>query len=255
MKPIIEAHRGFSARFPENTMRSFREAIAEGAPSIELDIHSSKDGVLVVMHDESVARTTNGEGNLGDLTLKQIKALDAGSWKDPAFKGEQVPTLEETLQLTDKFGVAFNIEVKRFSSPQQAENLVALIKAHKPAAGRTHVVSSFQADALLQTREAGCDVPLCFLSSDASVALETAKKNHFPWIHLNQNAVTADVVKAAHDAGISVMVWTVNDTTTYDAYYAMGVDKICTNWCKEMLAAERIHIILENERKNGKPSL
>ena len=255
MKPIIEAHRGFSARFPENTIRSFREAIAEGAPSIELDIHSSKDDVLVVMHDESVARTTDGTGNLGDMTLEQIKALDAGSWKDPAFKGERVPTLEETLKLTDEFGVAFNIEVKRFSSAKQAEKLVELIKAHKPAEGRTHVVSSFQAEALLQTRDAGCDVPLCFLSSNASQALETAKANHFPWFHLAYPAVTADVVKAAHDAGIKVMVWTVNDATSYDSFYAMGVDKICTNWCKEMLAAERIHVILENERKNGKPSL
>ena len=255
MKPIIEAHRGFSARFPENTMRAFREAIAEGAPSIELDIHSSKDDVLVVMHDESVERTTNGKGNLGDLTLEEIKALDAGAWKDPAFKGERVPTLEETLKLTDEFGVAFNIEVKRFNSAKQAEKLVELIKAHKPAEGRTHVVSSFQEEALLQTRDAGCDVPLCFLSSKMPSALEVAKANSFPWIHIWDGVLAADVVKAAHDAGIKVMVWTVNDATRYDELYAMGVDKICTNWCKEMLAAERIHIILENERKNGKPSL
>ena len=72
-KPILEAHRGFSGRFPENTLRSFREAVAEGARSIELDIHASSDGQLIVMHDETVDRTTNGTGRIADLSLAQLK--------------------------------------------------------------------------------------------------------------------------------------------------------------------------------------
>lgn len=253
MTPIIEAHRGFSGRFPENTLRSFREAVAEGAQSIELDIHSTADGELVVMHDAAVDRTTDGSGKICDKTLAELKALDAGSWKGEAFRNERIPTLAETLALTDQFGVAFNVEVKRFTDPAQAAKLVALLDAHQPQRGNFHVVSSFDTDALLQVRAAGCKAPLCQLGNDAAKILDIARQNHFEWIHAHLGSVTSEVVAAAHEAGIKVMVWTLDDATRYPEFAGMGVDKICSNWCREMLAAVRIATILEDERAGRTP--
>lgn len=251
MKPIIEAHRGFSGRFPENTLVAFREAVSEGVQSIELDIHTSKDGHLIVMHDGTVDRTTNGSGKISDMTLAELKALDAGFKK--GVKGEPIPTLDETFELTDKSGVAFNVEVKKFSDDTSAKKLVALLDGHKPAEGNFHVVSSFDANALLQVREAGAKVPLCMLGDNAAKILEIAKENKFEWIHSHFASVTPEIVQAAHDAGIKVMIWTLDDATAYKTYADMGVDKICTNWCREMLAAERISIILADEADGKKP--
>lgn len=252
-KPILEAHRGFSGRFPENTLRSFREAVAEGARSIELDIHASSDGQLIVMHDETVDRTTNGTGRIADLSLAQLKELDAGAWMGEAFRGTPIPTLDETLELTDASGVAFNVEVKRFGSPEQARKLVALLERHQPAPGAFHVVSSFDADALLQVRAAGGRMPLCILGSKADEILKVAIEHHFEWMHSHFSTVTPSIVAAAHEAGIRVMIWTLNDATRYDEFVAMGVDKICTNWIREMLAAERIAVQLAAEAAGQTP--
>ena len=95
--PIVIAHRGFSSEYPENTVTSFEAAVSAGFNYIELDIHLTADSVIVVMHDETVNRTTNGEGNIRDLYLEEIKSLDAGSWFDSNSPSEQVPTLKEIL--------------------------------------------------------------------------------------------------------------------------------------------------------------
>ncbi|MGT2721537.1 glycerophosphodiester phosphodiesterase [Streptococcus porcinus] len=110
----IFAHRGSKTNRPENTLAAFREAIRVGTDGIELDVHQTKDCHLVVIHDESVDRTTNGYGYIRDLLLKEIKELDAGSWFDPVYFREKVPTLEEVLKLlvTENFQGTLNIEIK-----------------------------------------------------------------------------------------------------------------------------------------------
>lgn len=96
---LLDAHRGNSRYFPENTMPSFKSALELEIDMMETDVHMTKDGEIIVMHDEHVDRTTNGTGAIRDFTLAQIKALDAGSWKDEKFKGTQVPTFREFLEL------------------------------------------------------------------------------------------------------------------------------------------------------------
>ena len=93
------AHRGAMDTHPENTLAAFREAIRLGAHMIELDVRFTKDSALVILHDPTVDRTTNGHGRIGDLTLAEVKTLDAGSWKDGRFKGEKIPTLKEVLDI------------------------------------------------------------------------------------------------------------------------------------------------------------
>lgn len=110
----IFAHRGSNINRPENTIAAFKEAIRVGADGIELDVHRTKDGHLVVIHDESVDRTTNGYGYIRDLSLKDIKELDAGSWFNPLYFREKVPTLEEVLEVlvAENFRGSLNIEMK-----------------------------------------------------------------------------------------------------------------------------------------------
>ncbi|WP_409377624.1 glycerophosphodiester phosphodiesterase [Gracilimonas aurantiaca] len=119
-KFIIIGHRGASAYAPENTMSAFRMAAEMGAEMIELDIVLSKDGVPVVIHDETLDRTTNAKGLVSDYTLEELKMLDAGSWFSDEFKGEAIPTLEEVLEWA-KGRVSVNIEVKTEAVTDEAE--------------------------------------------------------------------------------------------------------------------------------------
>ena len=97
---LVIAHRGASDKFPENTLTAFRAAIDMGADSVELDVILSQDGTVVVIHDDSVDRTTDGSGTVADLALAELKALDAGSWFGPEHAGERIPTLQEVKDLT-----------------------------------------------------------------------------------------------------------------------------------------------------------
>ena len=237
--PIIEAHGGYSAAYPENTLLAFRQAIAARAPSIELDIHVSADGELVVMHDATVDRTTNGTGAIANLSRAELQRLDAGSWKSPTFAGERIPRLEEALALSDSNPVVFNVEVKRFSDPAQSANKLAeMLRRHAPRQG-THVVSSFDLDALLQVRAADAGLPLAILGSDGVALLELAKKHNFPWVHVYHEGITRDIVLAAHAHGVKVNVWTVDKLDLAQEYAKIGVDKICSNRAPELLAAIR----------------
>lgn len=114
-RPWVIAHRGATLEAPENTLAAFRWAIALGADLIELDVHQTADGHPVVIHDETVDRTTNGSGLVRDMTLREVRGLDAGSWLGVDFSGERVPTLSEVLELTaGQIGLA--IEIKAGSS-------------------------------------------------------------------------------------------------------------------------------------------
>jgi glycerophosphoryl diester phosphodiesterase len=236
-RTTIEAHRGYSAAYPENTLLSFRQAVAAGAPSIELDIHVSADGELVVMHDATVDRTTDGAGEIASLPWPELRRLDAGAWKAPAFAGERIPLLSEALSLSDAHPVAFNVEVKRFrDSGQAAGKLAELLRRHRPRQGE-HVVSSFDLDALLQVHAADASVPLGILGRDGVALLALAREHGFPWVHVQSEGVTGDLVAAAHAHGVRVMVWTVDDQAAVRHFAGLGVDKVCTNRAPEMLAA------------------
>ena len=234
---LVEAHRGASSTHPENTMAAFRAAIAAGAGWIELDIHECADGELVVMHDGSVDRTTDGTGKIADLSLAELRALDAGAWFSAEFAGEGVPTLAEVLALVHTHGVRLNVEVKHFARPAAAQRLAGLLREYAPADGSGHVVSSFELAALLQVREQDAGVPLAFLGSKPG-AVATALDHGFPWVHLHHGVVSLDTVIAAHAAGVRVMTWTMDAPSWLAHYDRLGVDKVCTNRLADMLAAQ-----------------
>jgi glycerophosphoryl diester phosphodiesterase len=235
--PIVEAHRGASAECPENTLRAFRRAVELGTPSIELDVHVTRDGELVVMHDETVQRTTGSEGRIADLTLADLRRLECGSFKDARFAGEPVPTLAEALALTRAHGVCYNVEVKAFSGPQAAARLAALLRDSAPPAG-SHVVSSFALDALLQVRQVDEAIPLALLGEFPAI-LGVAREHGLPWIHGHCKGVRPECVADAHAAGVRVMVWTVNDPGLFAFCAGAGVDKVCTDNPARMLEVRR----------------
>ena len=111
----VAAHRGNSAYFPENTLPAFASALELPVDMLEFDLHMTRDGQIIMMHDHMVDRTTDGTGLIRDLTLAQIKKLDAGVWKDPRFAGTRVPTFVEFLEmLKDRPDMTFNVEFKDY---------------------------------------------------------------------------------------------------------------------------------------------
>lgn len=162
---IVIAHRGASAYHPENTMSAFRRAYEMGAEMIELDILLSKDGIPVAIHDETLERTTNGKGKVAELTLKELKELDAGSWFDDHHIGERIPTLEEVLEFA-KGKIALNIEIKTEAVTDHVHNgieekTLQLVKKHEMEG---HVLfSSFDYRAISHLRELDVDISTALL--------------------------------------------------------------------------------------------
>lgn len=137
MRTLILGHRGSKGTAPENTLISFKKALLTGCDGLELDVHLSKDGIPVVIHDETVDRTTNAKGLVSSFTLKELKQMDAGKWFNRTFQGEKIPTLEEVLVLLseENFTGLLNIELKTDRIPY--ENIEAtvlnLVKTFQPA--------------------------------------------------------------------------------------------------------------------------
>lgn len=167
--PIVQAHRGYSEVYPENTLLAFERAFAAGADRIETDLGLTKDGVVVLMHDRTVDRTTDGSGPVHVLTLAEIRELDAGSWKDDAFRGERVPTLEEAIELAREHGGLLNLEIKTSGRPSYLVRdtvAAAVALVHELAAEDMVMFSSFDLAALALVREQDPNLRLGLLDWD-----------------------------------------------------------------------------------------
>ncbi|NMA42419.1 MAG: hypothetical protein GX946_03455 [Oligosphaeraceae bacterium] len=237
MQPTPEAHRGYSARFPENTLLAFQQAIAVGAKSMELDIHPSADGEFMVIHDARLERTTNGKGEVAKHSAAELAKLDAGSWKNPAFAGERIPALEQVLALSQQNNVYCNIEIKSFTAELfDVKRLVALLHKYAPKDAK-HMLSSFDVQALLQVKQYDSNIPLAIIGGDGYGMLAQALEHQIPWIHCHYSRVNHDLLLAAHAKGIRINAWTVNQPSLYRHYARMGLDKICTDYIAEMIPA------------------
>ena len=146
-RPWVVAHRGYSGRYPENTSSAFEAAIRAGADMIELDVCMTKDRVPVVIHDQTLERTTDGHGLVSELTLPELKKLDAGSWFSPEFKGESIPTLAEILlQIRGKISVNIEIKPESYESadPADAIEKQICIMVEKFGMNESVLISSFE---------------------------------------------------------------------------------------------------------------
>lgn len=223
-KVMVVAHRGASGYAPENTLAAVKLATEMKADMTEFDVYKSKDGVIVVMHDETVNRTTNGKGKIEEMTLKELQTLDAGSKYDKKFAGEKIPTLEEIIKLA-KGKILLNIEIKGAGCEK---GIVGLVK--KYGMQDKVLVSSFHHEYLQTVKELNPDIrtgALVNFSPDIQKIVSEIKADalNIMWLGFNEK-----VFKEAKDNGLAVFVWTVNDETGMKKMVEAGVDGIITNY-------------------------
>ncbi len=247
--PRITGHRGAAGTMPENTLVSFRRALEEGATYLELDVHATRDGEIVVIHDDTVERTTGGAGTVREMTLEEIKRLDAGFRFTPdggathPFRGEgiEVPTLREFFS---EFPEArATVEIKELSPPA-IETLFDLVEEFGKA---PQVLVAAEADSMMEAARAvirgrGLAVATGF-SVGEILAFMTAlwtgqgppeeapgQALQIPPLYQGTPLVTQASVAAAHGLGVEVHVWTINEADAMEALLALGVDGIITDY-------------------------
>ncbi|HZG83879.1 glycerophosphodiester phosphodiesterase [Paenibacillus sp.] len=227
----IVAHRGWSAAAPENTMAAFRKALdAPYVAGLELDIQLSKDGVPVVIHDFTLGRTTTGQGFVKDHTLAELKALDAGAWFDPAFRGERIPTLAEALALA-KGRAVVNIELKTAGGlyPGLAEAAVKVVRE----SGMENEVyfTSFDHLVMLEAKSIAPDIRTGLLVAGRPVAMKAQfEATGADVLSIAHPYITKDLVREAEELGIELLAWTVDDPARMRELAALsGRIAICTN--------------------------
>ena len=227
--PLIIAHRGVSARYPENTLAAFRAAGKAGAHMIELDVNLSRDRQLVVIHDDTVDRTTDGSGAVRGLAMEQIRRLDAGSWFDPRFNGERVPTLGQVLDAV-KGQLMVNIEIKPEAfedpGPPDAVERQVLALVQEVAMTANVLVSSFEWQVLERLRRLDPDIALGLLSdvpADDNLLHWFQRLQAFSW-HPDYRVLTRPQVKALHDRGARIFPYAVDGSIDVSGMLSMGVD-------------------------------
>lgn len=227
-KTQITAHRGASREAPENTLEAFEAALDSGADYIELDVQLTKDEQLVVFHDETIDRTTNGKGKLCDITYAELQKYSAGSWfgTNKEFAGAKVPLLSEVLDLVGD-EIMLNIEIKNHGDiVKTVEKTVELI--HEYDITESCYVTSFSYKALKNVKKLDPDIKTGLIANVAA-ASGYSRLKYVDVLSLNQIFVNATVVSAAHQNGKRVFVWTVDQTPDMKKMISLGVDNIITN--------------------------
>ena len=224
--PTVMAHRGLSADAPENTLYAFSDAISVGADFIELDVQQTRDGVLVVMHDSNLKRTTGVNKDIWDVDYADIQNLDAGSWFDPAYANARIPTLEETLQFVDK-RARLNIEIKptKHGSDTLEQDVAELITQYQYT--DACYVTSFSYGSLKKVKEVNPEIRTGYLMSVAYGQFYSLK--YADAFSLNKVFVTSQVVNAAHQQGKQIFAWTVNSMSEVRSLCNLHVDSIITD--------------------------
>ncbi len=239
----VVAHRGFSFEYPENTISSARGAIKAKAEGCELDVYSSRDGVIFAMHDGSFNRTTDVKSEIVDgkakpvkfneLPFEDIRRLDAGSWKDAKFAGEKIPTLDEMLAVLKKSDCWPVIEIKQAGIEQQVVDAVKKAELED----RT-VIIAFSKDVVKKIRKIAPTFPVAWLWGDkweksdkelVDFLVAGAKEVDTNMLDLAHTHMSDAVIKGLNDAGITVWCWTVDDPVRMKELRKAGAVSITTN--------------------------
>ncbi|RLE58444.1 MAG: glycerophosphodiester phosphodiesterase [Thermoprotei archaeon] len=216
---IIIGHRGAAGYEPENTIKSILKGIECGASAIEVDVRRTKDGIMVLMHDETVDRTTNGEGKVSELTLAEIKCLEAG-------KGERVPTLFEVFELLKERNVILLVELKEIG---YEEEVVSMIKDFNML-NRVYI-TSFHKSALNRVVEIEPNMKTGLIfSSNTLRNMKIAEKLNVDVIVPKYQLVNRNFLRSCRRLGFKVFVWTVNRAIDVVKFYRLGVDGIVTDY-------------------------
>ena len=235
----IIAHRGYSQKAPENTVSSFKLAWENNTDACELDLYLTKDGKVVIIHDKDTKRTTGVQKLVPDSTLDELRTLDAGSWKDPKFTGEKLPTLEEALATMPMGKKRFFLEIK--CGPEVVPAMTKILEPMRARADQL-VIISFNLESCTAAKKA---LPwmknYLIVGGKEKDKAKTQRKDVTPYIKQAKTASldgldldmawawTPEMVKQIRDASLGVFVWTVDEPADIARFKALGVDGITTN--------------------------
>ncbi|MGH9341247.1 MAG: glycerophosphodiester phosphodiesterase [Acidobacteriota bacterium] len=231
MMALIIAHRGASGESPENTLAAVQRAIDLESDFVEIDIHYSGDGEMIVIHDATVERTTSGKGVVSEMTLADIKRLDAGSWFNSRFAEEKVPTLEEVLQLVRPSSSKLLIEIKEGNGlPEDfAGKLLGAIEEHGMQS--RVIVQSFDHSAVKQVGAVATEIPTAALIGEETPdPVGETKAAGAEILAIRHTLATLELIKKTHDSGLRFFVWTVDDPATIRRMLEWGVDAVISNY-------------------------
>ena len=228
------AHRGFSGKYPENTRRAFVAAVEEGkADGFESDVHLSKDGEPVIIHDDNLGRTSDGKGPVGEHTFADLRKLDIGAWKGREFAGERIMHLDELLELVLEHNKLLNLEIKNYEVFYRGieEKVIDRIRA-MGAADRVFL-SSFNHPSMKRCKEIDPEIPAGLLYGQPLIeAYEYAAKYGLDALHPCTSCLrySPDLAEQTHKRGLKIHVWTVNTAEDMRFCLDKNVDGIITNY-------------------------
>jgi len=243
-RPTIFGHRGASAYAPENTIAAFKLAIEQGAEAIELDTMLSRDGMVVVIHDPTINRTTNGEGKVVDFTIDELKEFDAGILFGESYTGERIPTLNEVFESVGN-KTFINIELKNYLSPldRLTEKVAKLVKHHNLE--ERILFSSFSPLALVQIQRILPTVPIGLLATPGITGAWArsfiGRWLPFQAIHPGHHDTNQELIQKCHNHGFRVHAYTINDRKTMMKLFSWNIDGIITD---DVLLARQVLISL-----------
>ena len=231
--PCVFAHRGASGDAPENTISSFQLAVAQGAHAVELDAKLCSDGKIVVIHDRTLKRTTNGDGYVHNTSFADLRALDAGSWFSDQYSGEKIPLLEEVLEAVAE-QVFVNIEVTNYKTPRDTLpfDIAKLVK--RMGLEERVLFSSFLPRNLQILKDLLPNTPVALLTEPKIYAvtqwLGIANRTSPAIQHPYHSDVNDKMLQKAHEHGKRIHTWTVNKEEDMKQLFAIGVDGIFTDY-------------------------
>jgi len=234
---LVISHRGANLEAPENTLPAFEKALAYNVDGFENDVHMTKDGVLVVVHDDTIDRTSNGTGYVCEMTFNELRALDFGSWFSPEFAGTKIPTLAEFFELCGGLKV-INVEIKQAVDGSTASAPAVVKLAKEMGVFDKLLVSSFDMNMLQACLAEDPATRVAFLyamdNEDACEAIADdpvafAKKHNLTAYHPIVLMCNADFIEECQEAGIMVNPWTVNQEHAITALREWGADGVITD--------------------------
>jgi len=233
---LLIAHRGASGHAPENTLAAFKKAVALGATFIETDLHLSRDAHLVAIHDATLNRTTNGQGAVHNMTLAELRRLDAGSWFGSEFGGERIPTLEELLEFSKKNDVLFYMEIKPDGTWGGEHALVGALR-ESGEIPRT-VVICFDPGVVLNLRKIEPTL-MTGLLYDGQIEnpIDKAVQIGARQLVVRGDLVTPAMIAQAQKKDLQIVCWTVNHPAHMRMLMAAGVDGIMSDYPDRLIAA------------------
>ena len=229
----VVAHRGASGHAPENTMAAFWRAVEMGARFIETDLHLTRDARVVAIHDSTLDRTTNGHGLVDLMPLEEVCALDAGAWfgsrSAESFAGERVPTLDEILRFARERDIIFYLEIKSDSTWGVEHAVVAALRDTGEAA--RVIILSFDPATLLSVNRLDQTMMTGYLCEHPSNDLvERTVRAGARQIAPRGDLITPALVNRAHEAGLQVVAWTINEPDQMRRLISAGVDGIMSDY-------------------------